>query len=78
LFFTALMGCAAVVALTWDTPHRLGAILGMGLFFLGVAAVAMLYRSRNARERPPFLASVREEWREDRVILERILSDQDR
>lgn len=78
LFFTALMGCAAIVALTWDTPHRLGAILGMGLFFLGVAAVTMLYRARKVRERPPFLASVRDEWREDRVILERILSDQDR
>ncbi|HLN48372.1 MAG TPA: phage holin family protein [Steroidobacteraceae bacterium] len=78
LFFTALMGCAAVVALTWDTPHRLAAILGMGLFFLGIAAAAMIYRSRSARENPPFPASVREAWREDRAILERILSDKDR
>ena len=78
LFFAALMGCAAVVALTWDTPHRLTAILGMGLLFLGIAAAAMLYRSRGARENPPFLASVREEWRVDREILERILSDKDR
>ena len=77
LFFSALMGCAAVVALTWETPHRLAAILGMGGFFLGIAAAAMLFRSRKAREQPPFLASVREEWREDRVILERILSDKD-
>jgi uncharacterized membrane protein YqjE len=77
LFFSALMGCAAVVALTWDTPHRLAAILGMGVFFLGLAAAAMIYRSRAARERPPFLASVREEWQEDRVILERILADKD-
>jgi hypothetical protein len=37
----------------------------------------MIYRSRAARERPPFLASVREEWQEDRVILERILADKD-
>jgi uncharacterized membrane protein YqjE len=77
LFFSALMGCAAVVALTWDTPHRLAAILGMGVFFLGLAAAAMIYRSRAARQRPPFLASVREEWQEDRVILERILADKD-
>ena len=77
LFFSAFLGCAAVVALTWDTPHRLAAILGMGAFFLGVAAAAMIYRARAARERPPFLASVREEWRRDRVILERILSDKD-
>jgi uncharacterized membrane protein YqjE len=78
LFFTALMGCAAVVALTWDTPHRLTAILGMGGLFLGVAAAAMIFRARLMRERPPLLASVREEWREDRVILERILSGEDR
>ena len=77
LLLTALMGCAAVVAITWDTPHRLAAILGMGVFFLGLAAAAMIYRSRAARERPPFLASVREEWQEDRVILERILADKD-
>ncbi len=78
LFFTALMGCATVVALTWDTPYRLGAILGMGLLFLGIAAAAVLYRTRSAREKPPFLASVREEWQVDRVILERILSGKDR
>ena len=78
LFFTALMGCAVVVALTWDTPHRLAAILGMGFFFLGIAAAAMIYRLRAARENAPFLASVREEWRKDRAILERILSDKDR
>ncbi|MGO9633064.1 MAG: phage holin family protein [Steroidobacteraceae bacterium] len=78
LFFAALMGCATVVALTWDTRYRLAAILGMGLLFLGIAAAAMLYRSRSAREKPPFLASVREEWQVDRVILERILSGKDR
>jgi uncharacterized membrane protein YqjE len=78
LFFTALIGCAVVVALTWDTPHRLAAILWMGFFFLGIAVGAMIYRLRAARENPPFLASVREEWRQDREILERILSDKDR
>jgi uncharacterized membrane protein YqjE len=78
LFFAALMGCAAVMALTWDTSHRLAAILWMGGFFLGIAAVAVIYRSRTAREQPPFLASVRQEWQEDRVILERILSEEDR
>jgi hypothetical protein len=28
------------------------------------------------REQEPFLGSVRQEWQEDRVILERILSDE--
>jgi uncharacterized membrane protein YqjE len=77
LFFAILMGCAAVVALTWDTSHRLAAIAWMGGGFLAVAIIAMIYRSKAASDRTPFLASVRHEWQEDRVILERILSDDD-
>ena len=30
LFFAVLMGCAAVIAVTWDTPNRLPAIAWMG------------------------------------------------
>ena len=30
LLFAILMGCTAVIALTWDTPHRLAAIGWMG------------------------------------------------
>jgi len=75
LFFAALMGCVAVLALTWDTPHRLAAIAWMGGGFLAVAVIAIIYRSNIMRGQPPFMASVREEWQEDKVILERILSD---
>jgi uncharacterized membrane protein YqjE len=76
--FTLLMGCLAVVALTWDTPYRVAAIAWMGGGFLLLAIVAAVYRSRVIRAKSPFLASVRREWQEDRVILERILSsDQD-
>jgi hypothetical protein len=45
--------------------------------FLVVAVLALIYRSRAAKEQAPFLASVRREWREDSVILERILSSED-
>jgi uncharacterized membrane protein YqjE len=77
LFFAVLMGCAAVVALTWDTPHRVSAIAWMGGGFVLVAVLAMIYRSKVAAGQAPFLASVRREWKEDSVIIERILSDED-
>lgn len=76
--FAVFMGCLAVVAYTWDTPHRMTAIAWMGGGFLVVAIVAVAYLSNAARAKSPLLASVRREWQEDRVLLERILSsDQD-
>jgi uncharacterized membrane protein YqjE len=76
--FAVLMGCLAVVACTWDTPYRLSAIAWLGGGFVLAAVVAAVYRSRAAQARSQFLASVRREWQEDRVLLERILSsDQD-
>jgi uncharacterized membrane protein YqjE len=76
--FAVFMGCLAVVAITWDTPYRVTAIAWLGGGFAGIAIVAAAYRSRLVRAKSPFLASVRREWQEDRVLLERILSsDQD-
>jgi len=76
--FAVLMGCLIVVALTWDTPYRVAAIAWMGGGFLLLAILAAVYRSSIVRAKSPLLASVRQEWQEDRVILERILSsDQD-
>jgi uncharacterized membrane protein YqjE len=72
--FALLMGCVAVVACTWDTPYRVSAIAWMGGGFLLVAVVAAVYRSSVVRARSQFLASVRRQWQEDRVLLERILS----
>ncbi|MGA2343382.1 MAG: phage holin family protein [Steroidobacteraceae bacterium] len=77
VFFTVLLSCAAVVAATWDTPHRLTAIVWMAGVFLAVAVLALIYRSKAAKEQAPFLASVRREWQEDSVIFEHILSDED-
>jgi uncharacterized membrane protein YqjE len=76
--FAVLMGCLAVVAYTWDTPHRVSAIAWMGGGFLLAAIVAAILRANAARARSSFLATVRREWQQDRVLLERILSsDQD-
>jgi len=72
--FALFMGCLAVVALTWDTPYRVTAIAWMGGGFLVLAIGAAVYRASVVRARSPFLDSVRQEWQEDRVLLERILS----
>jgi uncharacterized membrane protein YqjE len=78
LFFTLLMACAVVIALTWDTPYRVVAIGVMGGVFLIVAVAALIYRSQVAKGQAPFLASVRREWQEDVVILERIVADEEK
>jgi uncharacterized membrane protein YqjE len=76
--FAVFMGCLAVVAYTWDTPHRVSTIGWMGGGFLGAAIVAAAYRANAVRAKSQFLASVRRQWQEDRVLLERLLSsDQD-
>jgi uncharacterized membrane protein YqjE len=77
IFFVVLTAFVAVVALTWDTPYRVAAIGGMGIAFLLVAVGAGLYRARLLSAHAPFLGSVRREWAEDRIILERILSEHD-
>lgn len=76
--FAAFMGCLAVVAYTWNTPHRMTAIAWLSGGFLAVAIAAAVYRSRVVRARSSLLACVRREWQEDRELIERILSsDQD-
>ena len=75
--FAVFMGCLAVVAYTWDTPHRMSAIGWMGGGFLAVALLAAAYRSRIVRAKSPLMDSVRREWQEDRVLLERILSSEE-
>jgi uncharacterized membrane protein YqjE len=74
LFFVVFCVCLLVVALTWDTPYRVAAIGWMGGFFVLTAIVALLYRSKIVGRQAPFLGTVRREWREDRVLLEHILS----
>ncbi len=78
IFFAVLSACLVVLALTWDTPSRVTAIACMGGVFVVAAIIAALYRSKLIGAQARFLATVRREWNEDRVILERILSsDQD-
>ena len=74
IFFVILSGCLLVMALTWDTPYRVAAAAWMVGTFALVAILAGVYRSRVVQARAPFLGTVRREWQEDRLILERILS----
>jgi len=73
-FLALFMGCLAVVAYTWDTPHRVSAILWMGGGFLLLAVLAAIRRANVVRTRSPFLGSVRQAWHEDRELLERLMS----
>jgi uncharacterized membrane protein YqjE len=77
VFFLMLTGCLLVLAMTWDTPHRVSAIVWMGVGFLVVAVIAAAYRFQVLSKQAPFLATVRREWAEDRVILDRILSPEE-
>lgn len=77
VFFTLLMACIAVLALTWDGPHRVAAIAWMGGTFLLIALVSIWYRSSRARLQPEFLGTVRREWSQDVVLFDRLLSEED-
>lgn len=50
-FFAIAMGCLGVLALTWDTPRRLSAIVCMGCVFLALAAFGAVLRARARRDR---------------------------
>ena len=77
VFFSLLSLCLIVLALSWDTPYRLAALLAMGGVFVASALVAALYRSKLIGRQTVFLGTVRREWDEDRLILDKILADQD-
>jgi uncharacterized membrane protein YqjE len=74
--FALFMGCLVVVACTWDTPHRVAAIAWMGGGFLGVAVIAAIIRSKLCASKSPLLSAVREQWQQDRALVERIVSDE--
>jgi len=77
VFFVLLSGCLVVLAMTWDTPYRVAAMLWMGGGFLLVAVIAVAYGVQVVNRQTPFLGTVRREWQADRVILERILTSQE-
>jgi uncharacterized membrane protein YqjE len=75
IFLTLLFACVGIIAYTWDTPYRVPVIACMAAGFLLLAVIAAVLRAKQVKARSPFLADVQREWQEDRVLLERILSD---
>jgi uncharacterized membrane protein YqjE len=74
LLFALLLACFGVIAYFWDTSYRVASIAWLAGGFLLVTLVAAGLGVRSLKRRSPFLADLRREWQEDRVILERILS----
>jgi uncharacterized membrane protein YqjE len=71
--FTLLISCVAVIAATWDTPHRMLAVYCMLGCFAGILVIALAGLSQGNSRGPALFASVKREWALDRVILDRIL-----
>jgi len=77
VLFSILFACIGVIAYTWDGPYRVAAIAWIAGGFLLLAIVAALFQGKLARSRSPFLADLQREWQQDRVLFERIMSDDD-
>lgn len=75
--FTLALICIAVVAAAWDTPHRMLAIYWMLGGFGALTLIAGVIASNRGSADSSLFESVQREWREDRVILERILAAED-
>ena len=74
IFFTLLFACVALIAYYWDSAYRVIAILSLAGAFLVVAIGAFFYLASLTRRRSPFLADLKREWEQDRLLLEKILS----
>ncbi len=64
-----LLAAAFVVVLFWD-EHRLLALGGVTLLYLGIAATAFARLRRKARESPPPFAATLAELERDRQMLQ--------
>jgi uncharacterized membrane protein YqjE len=70
--FMLFMGCVLVIAITWDGPNRVLAIVFMGGIFTALAVASGLYLV-NRRATKPFMG-VRREWQQDRELVSRLLN----
>lgn len=61
----ALLGCAWVIAATWDGPHRLHAIAGLFAGFIAIAVSGAAYGRGWAQQAPRPFERIGAEWRED-------------
>jgi uncharacterized membrane protein YqjE len=72
--FLLFMVCVAIIAATWDTPHRMVAIFWLLGFFAVLTLAALVAALSGARDQPSMFANVKREWSQDRMILDRLLA----
>ena len=73
----AVMLCVAILAASWDTTHRMTAVYSLLAFFVGLSGLAAAQAARLRSKQPPLFAGLEREWRLDRVLVARVLSNQD-
>jgi uncharacterized membrane protein YqjE len=62
-----LMGCVAVIAATWDGPHRLSAVIALCVAFAVIALLGLWYaKAPPASDQPQPFERLRAEWDADR------------
>jgi uncharacterized membrane protein YqjE len=71
-FLGVLLTCGLAIALAWDTAYRYWVIAGLALGFFAVA-IAAGEALRRERRRGPLFGRLRDEWRQDRETLQRIM-----
>lgn len=72
-FLGVLLTCGLVIALAWETAYRYWviAVLALAFFAVAIAAGEALRRERRSG---PLFGRLRDEWRQDRETLQRIMS----
>lgn len=65
-----LLCCGWLIALTWDTPDRLGTIGALAGFFGLVSLIACIIMFRLQSRPMRLLDQTRQEWAKDRLLVE--------
>lgn len=77
-FIALLMVCVWLLALTWDGPWRTWTAAGLALAFAaGAAGLAIPVLRRRTKPEDLLFPRVRQEWKRDRVLIDRALNGGD-
>lgn len=68
-----LVTCTAVIASFWDTPYRFTSLYSLVALSVIMTGATGWHAWRVRRRQPPFLDAVRNEWNNDRPILQRVI-----
>jgi uncharacterized membrane protein YqjE len=74
LAFTLAIGCAWLIAATWDTSAHLPVMIGLLLLGALTALAALLILSRQRRSAPRLMALTLAEWAKDRRLMKEVLN----